>query len=156
MRRMGGDRGSLSVEYVIVAPLFLIVFSLIFAFFRVTQLDGLLDSGARDAARAVSIDPDLSASSVHAVALNSVAEEVNGGLGGCDRTTVHVKVVGLDPKTFEITDQGDLHPGDIARVTVTCRYSLSDLGLPIPGLSGMKATAVFASIVDPNRSVTGQ
>jgi Flp pilus assembly protein TadG len=156
MARRARDGGSLAIEYVIVAPLFLIVFALIFAYARVVELDGLLDAGARDAARAVSIDPDLSATSVHDVAVKSVAGELGQGAGGCDSKSVSVTVVGLNAQTLQVNDTGDLHPGDIARVTVTCTYSLSDLGLPIPGLSGLTSTSVFASIVDPNRSVTDQ
>ncbi|WP_375493223.1 TadE/TadG family type IV pilus assembly protein [uncultured Jatrophihabitans sp.] len=147
------DRGSLALEYVIVAPLFLIVFGLVFAFFRVTQLNSLLDAGARDAARAVSIDPDLSYSSVLRVAQESVKFELNGGLGGCNRDNVSVDVRSLNAKTYQAYPKGtDLHPGDVARILVSCTYSLSDLGLPIPGLSGLHATSVFAAMVDPNRS----
>jgi hypothetical protein len=153
-RRRSDARGSLAVEYVIVAPLFLIVFGLIFAFARVSQLDGLLDAGARDAARAVSIAPNLSAGDVLRVAQESVRDELGSGAGGCNQDNVQVQVDGLDPDTGEVVSAGDLEPGEIARVTVTCRYSLSDLGVPVPGLSGLKASAVFASIIDPDRSQT--
>jgi Flp pilus assembly protein TadG len=147
------DRGSLAIEYVIVAPLFLMVFALIFAFARVSELDGLLDSGARDAARAVSVSPDLSASKVHQVALDSLQQELGGGSGGCNRGTVSVTVVGLNPTT-NAEDTDPLEPGDIATVTASCHYSLSGLGLPVPGLSNLKKTAVFSAIIEPNRSTT--
>ena len=151
---MSDDRGSLAIEYVIVAPLFLIVFGLIFSFARVSQLDGRLDAGARDAARAVSIAPDLGSGSVLRVAQESVRDELGSGAGGCNSDNVVVRVDGLDPDTGGVVSNGDLQPGEIARVTVTCKYSLSDLGLPIPGLSGLTASAVFASIIDPDRSQT--
>lgn len=145
------ERGSLAIEYVIVAPLFLLVFALIFAFARASQLDGLLDAGARDAARAVSIAPDLSAQSVQNVALASVKGELRGGAGGCNADNVSVTVVAIDVESG-VRDTGDLQPGEIAQVTVVCHYSLADLGLPVPGLSDLRATSVFASIIDPNRT----
>ena len=146
------DGGSLAIEYVIVAPLFLIVFALIFAFARVQDLDGLLDAGARDAARAVSIAPNLSHDAVQAVARDSVKGELGQGTGGCTADNVKVEVVGVDPISRAQT--ADLAPGQTAVVTVTCNYSLDDLGLPVPGLSDLQASAVFASPVDPNRSVS--
>lgn len=145
------DRGSLAIEYVIVAPLFLIVFGLIFAFARISQLDGLLDAGARDAARAVSSAPTaaLTPDGARQVATDAVTGELGSGDGGCSK--VSVQVVGYNVDTG-IEDEGSLQPGDIAKVTVTCTYSLSDVGLPVPGLTGLTASAVFASLVDPNRS----
>lgn len=142
------ERGSIAVEYVIVAPLFLLMFALIFAYARVSQLDGLLDAGTRDAARAVSEAPDLT--QAHAVALQAVQTELGGGSGGCDAGNVTVTVMGVDPDTGATST--DLKPGDTAVVTSSCQYSLSDLGLPVP-LGSLTARSVFASVVDPNRSV---
>lgn len=144
------DTGSIAVEYVIVAPLFLLLFALIFAYARVGQLDGVLDAGTRDAARAVSEAPDLA--QAQQVASDAVKAELSSdsGTGGCNAGNVSVKVVGVDPDTGSTSTQ--LKPGDTAIVTSTCAYSLSDLGLPVP-LGSLTARSVFASVVDPNRSV---
>lgn len=148
-RRQRAERGSLALEYVIVAPLFLIVFALIFSYARVSQLDGTLDAGTRDAARAVSQAPDLGAA--HAVALNAVKSALGrGGNGGCNAGNVSVSVEGYPPGSNAPTP--DLQPGYTVTVTSTCHYSLSDLGLPLP-IPELTATSQFSSVIDPNRSV---
>jgi Flp pilus assembly protein TadG len=146
--RRDADRGSLALEYVIVAPLFLIVFALIFAYARVGQLNGTLDAATRDAARQVTQLPDLG--DAQAVATATVQQELGSGSGGCNRGDVTVGVDAVSPTGAN--DGAQPQPGDTVTVTATCSYTLSDLGLPFP-MPSMRATSQFSSVVDPNRSV---
>lgn len=146
---MSRDRGSLALEYVIVAPLFLFLFALIFSYARISQLDGTLDAGTRDAARAVSQAPDLGAA--HQIALDAVKAALGGGSnGGCSASNVSVTVVGHAPGSSAPTQ--NLQPGDTVTVTSTCHYSLADLGLPVP-MPDLTASSQFSSVIDPNRTV---
>ncbi|HVU91344.1 MAG TPA: TadE/TadG family type IV pilus assembly protein [Jatrophihabitans sp.] len=141
------DRGSLAIEYVIAAPLLLLVFALIFAFARVGEVDGQLDSATRDAARTVTQLPDLSQAA--AVAHRVVADQLGSeGEGGCSAGTVRVAVTATRPD-----GQPDAvpAPGDTVTVTSSCPYSLTDLGLPVP-MGDLTAHSQFSSVVDPNRS----
>jgi Flp pilus assembly protein TadG len=140
------ERGSLALEYVLVAPLFLILFALIFAFARVTLLQGLLDSATRDAARQVTQLADLGQADT--AAQQTVKDDLGGGSGGCNKGNVDVVVRAVNPvgKVDNVPQ-----PGDTVTVTATCSYTLSDLGLPLP-MPRMTAHAQFSSMVDPNRS----
>jgi Flp pilus assembly protein TadG len=140
------DRGSLAIEYVIAAPLLLIVFGLIFAYARIVQLEGELDSATRDAARAVTQLPDLSQS--QSVAQRLVAEQLGGGEGGCNSGSVRVTVSAQRPDGQPDAIPG---PGDTVTVAASCPYSLAGLGLPVP-MPGRTAHSQFSSVVDPNRS----
>lgn len=147
-RAMRRAHGSLALEYVLTAPLFLIVFALIFAFARVTLLQGLLDSATRDAARQVTQLADLSQAGT--VAKQTVAADLGGGAGGCNAADVIVTVRAVNP-----AGQVDNvpQPGDTVTVFASCGYTLSDLGLPVP-MPHMTARAQFSSMVDPNRSAS--
>lgn len=146
MARGSSERGSLAIEYVITAPLVLLVFALIFAYARVSQLEGLLDAGTRDAARTVTQLPDLS--QAQPVARRVVADELGKGAGGCSKDNVTVAVSAVTPDGHP---DNAPQPGDTVTVTATCGYSLSDLGLPVP-MPQMTARSQFSSLIDPNRS----
>jgi Flp pilus assembly protein TadG len=145
------ERGSIALEYVIVAPLFLIVFALIFAFARVEQLDGKLDSATRDAARQVTQLQDLDLGSARQAAQQTVEDDLGGGAGGCSSANVVVEVTAIRPDGT--TETAAARPGDTITVVARCGYTLSDLGLPVP-MPHMTAAAQFSAMVDPNRSVT--
>jgi hypothetical protein len=144
-RRQARDEGSLSLEWVIVAPLFLIVFALIWGFARVGQAHGQLDAATRDAARQVTQLADLSQAAT--VATQTINQELAGS--SC-RSPVSVQ---LDVTSPSGQDLGPAipQPGDIVTVISDCTYSLADLGVPF-GPGDLHATARFSSIVDPNRS----
>ena len=145
-RRHPDDRGSLAIEYVMTAPLLLLVFALIFAFARVGQLDSQLDAGTRDAARAVTQLPDLS--QAQSVAKRIVVDQLAGGESHCDASSVQVEVsaVRADGSSDPVPQ-----PGATVTVSASCPYSLSDLGLPIP-FPEQTARSELSSVVDPNRS----
>jgi Flp pilus assembly protein TadG len=141
------DRGSIAIEYVIAAPLVLLVFALIFAFARVGEVNGQLDTATRDAARTVTQLPDLT--QAQQVAQRVVADQLGTeGEGGCSAGTVTVHVTATRPDGKE--DQFPV-PGDTVTVTASCPYSLADLGLPVP-MGDLTAHSQFSSVVDPNRT----
>jgi Flp pilus assembly protein TadG len=144
------ERGSIALEYVIVAPLFLIVFALIFAFARVSQLTGTLDSATRDAARQVTQLQNLDPGTVRHAAQQTVEDDLGDGAGGCSSANVIVAVSATRPDGTAET--GAIEPGDTVTVSAHCGYTLSDLGLPVP-MPHMTARSQFSAMVDPNRSV---
>jgi hypothetical protein len=133
-----GDAGSLSLEYVLTAPLILLVFGLIFAFGLIAETNGVLDAGTRDAARAAS------RSATYAQALQAaeriVREEVGTGSDTCLRTL-----------TVALTPAGELRPGETLTVRSSCTYALGDSIGGIPG--SLSVSSAFSSMVDPNRGL---
>lgn len=135
--RVRDERGALSVEYVIVTPLFFLVFALIFVYARVAQVNGVLDAGTRDAAR-VATQAGSYAQAVDA-ATRVVREEVGTGSRRC-------------LATLEVSVSPDFRPGRTITVTATCRYPISDAA--IPGAPGeLRVRSEFSSVLDPNRTV---
>lgn len=120
-----------------VAPGLLLIFALIFAYGRVGQVNGTLESGTRDAARSVTL-----------------ARSYDDAL---DRA----KVVLLDAmkdapqscqNTLKVDIIGDYQPGEPVTVRSHCSYDLSDLGLPgAPGQ--LEAESSFTSMLDPYRGL---
>jgi Flp pilus assembly protein TadG len=149
-RVRSAERGSIALEYVIVAPLFLIVFALIFAFARVSQLSGTLDSATRDAARQVTQLQNLDLGAVGHAAQQTVEDDLGSGAGGCSSANVVVEVTATRPDGSP--DRGAAQPGDTITVNAHCGYTLSDLGLPVP-MPHMTARSQFSAMIDPNRSV---
>ena len=147
MRGHGSDHGSIAIEYVIAAPLVLLVFALIFAFARVGEVNGQLDTATRDAARTVTQLPDLT--QARQIAQRVVADQLGAeGEGGCSASTVKVDVTATRPDGHSDDFPA---PGDTVTVTASCPYSLADLGLPIP-MGDLTAHSQFSSVVDPNRT----
>ena len=147
MRGEDSDHGSIAIEYVIAAPLVLLVFALIFAFARVGEVNGQLDTATRDAARTVTQLPDLT--QARQIAQRVVADQLGAeGEGGCSASTVKVDVTATRPDGHPDDFPA---PGDTVTVTASCPYSLADLGLPIP-MGDLTAHSQFSSVVDPNRT----
>jgi Flp pilus assembly protein TadG len=138
---MSRDRGSLSIEYVIITPFVFLVFGLIYAFGRVSAVDGSLDTGTRDAARAASLAADPA--QAQDVAERAVRAEIGNGTSTC-RSTLSVEIT---PKNFAA--------GDTITVQASCRYDLSDI-LYLPSVVAPGTITVhsqFSAVVDPNRSL---
>jgi len=137
--RRPDDRGSIAVELAFVAPIFLLLLSLLYAYARVSQVNGTLDAGTRDAARAASQARTIDDA-------QEQAEEIvrsSLGSGGSQRCldTLQARVVGA------------FAAGVPVKVRSTCRYSLDDLGLPgVPG--EVTVSSSFTSPVDPGRGLT--
>ncbi|MGL5811293.1 MAG: TadE/TadG family type IV pilus assembly protein [Nocardioides sp.] len=131
------ERGSLAIELAMIAPGLLLLLALIYAYGRVGQVNGLVESGTRDAARSATIARSETAAGVRAEAV--VREAIAAAPSGC-RSTLQVRIV------------GGFEPGEPVTVVSSCRYSLSDLGLPgAPG--SVRASSSFTSMLDPYRGV---
>ena len=137
MNRAHSDRGSISTEVVIIAPIALVLLCLIALVGRTTTARQSLDGAARDAARAASLQRDPAGA---AEAARTAAATVLATTGTtCASTTVEV-----DTSRFE--------PGGQITVTVGCAVALSDLGLlGLPGTRNLSATST--SPVDTYRAV---
>ena len=134
----------MSLEWVIVAPLFLIVFALIWGFAGVGEVHGQLDSAT---VTLLARPPSWPTSDAATVAAKTINQELASS--SCQRPVgVQLDVTSPSGQYFgPATPQ----PGDTVTVISTCTYSLADLGVPF-GPGDLHATARFSSIVDPNRS----
>ena len=116
--REGGrrcERGSISVELVVLAPGLALLLLLIAAGARVVEVQGHIDGAARDAARAAS----LARSATQAVqAAQQAARADLGPTSLCAPRTVAVQVAGYPAVPLSIA------PGAVT-VTVTCEVNTS-------------------------------
>lgn len=132
------DRGSIAVELAFVAPIFLLLLSLLYAYARVAQVNGTLDAGTRDAARAASQARTIDDAQEQAEQI--VRSSLGTGSQRC-LDTLQARVVGAFAAGLPV------------KVRSTCRYSLDDLGLPgVPG--EVTVSSSFTSPVDPGRGLT--
>ena len=131
------ERGSLTVELVVLTPVLLIMALAMLAFGRVAETRQQVIEAARAGAEAASIAPDVAS----AEAASGAA--ATGGGGGLSRTCT-------DP--IVITDASQFHPGGYVTVTVLCRVPLADVA--VPGMPGSTVvTASSTAPIDPYRSV---
>lgn len=131
------DRGSLTVELVVLTPVLLVVALTMVAFGRVAEARQQVVEAARAGAEAASVLPTavsaLSGSDVEA----AVATTDRG------RTCAEHQVV---------TDVSHFYPGGYVTVTVICQVPLSDVALPgLPGSTIVRASSTAP--IDPYRSV---
>jgi hypothetical protein len=142
--RRRDERGSLAVEMAMIAPGLLFIIALVYAYGRVGQVNGVMESGTRDAARSATLARSQGDAERRAQA--AVADALKAAPPSC-RDHVTVTVVGADPD----------HPGAFVRgapirVEASCRYDISDLGLPgAPG--SLTSRSTFTSMLDPYRGV---
>jgi Flp pilus assembly protein TadG len=116
LARRRGERGSLSVELVVLAPALAVLLLLLGAGGRVVEVQGHIDGAARDAARAAS----LGRSSLLASQLARQAAVADlGPTSWCAPRSIAVQVSGYPPA-------GPLPAGgaDVA-VTVSCEVNMS-------------------------------
>lgn len=122
----GGERGSMSVEMIVLVPVLLLIVMIAVAGGRLVSAEGMVQAAARDAARAASIE--RSAGEADAAARRSLAAA----------DTANARCSGG-------VDVGGFGRGGTVTATVSCRVELSDLGLVfLPG-----ATTVTASSTAP-------
>jgi Flp pilus assembly protein TadG len=113
--RVRAERGSMTVEFVILAPLLLVLMLFIVLAGRVVEAHGEVDGAARDAARAASVA--LSPAGAAQAADQAVADDVNGWCS-------NPEVQGFVPGSNTVT------------VTLKCHLDLSFIGggkIPISG-----------------------
>ncbi|MER6030688.1 TadE/TadG family type IV pilus assembly protein [Streptomyces sp. NPDC001851] len=138
-RRAGHDRGSASLEVVVIAPAIIALLGLMIAFGRVIDADGAVDAAAHAAARAASLERDAARAQAQAQA--AAQDSLSGDGVTCQTTDVLVDTSGYF-----------LDVGQTATVTATisCTARLSDIALP--GLPGSKTlTATWTSPIDTYR-----
>lgn len=119
-----------------VAPALLLILALIYAYGRVAQVNGMMESGTRDAARSVTMSRSYDDAKQRAKQV--VREALSRGPGSC-----------LDALT--VTVSPNFAPDEPITVRATCRYDVSDIGLP--GLGSLRSESTFTSMTDPNRGV---
>ena len=114
--RLAGDRGSISVELVVLAPALALLLLLLGAGGRVVEVQGHIDGAARDAARAAT----LGRSQLEAGQLARQAALADlGATSWCAQRSITVLVSGY-PATGPLpADAGDLS------VTVSCEVNMS-------------------------------
>lgn len=140
---MTAQRGSVSVEMVIVAPALLLLFSLALFAGRVALAGQAVQAAAFEAAREASIARQVGPAQAAATAAANRTLAQDG--------------LRCSPSQVTVTTSGfDTPPGEPGSVTarVSCRVSMADLALPgIPGERLMTATAT--SPIDTYRSRAG-
>jgi Flp pilus assembly protein TadG len=114
------DRGSLSVELVIVTPGLVLLLLLVGAAGRVVEAQGHLDGAARDAARAASIAPSPQQASQAAL---QAAQADLGQSSWCTANSVQALVAG-----FPAAGQ-PVPAGQDVTATVTCDVNMSPFTL---------------------------
>ena len=119
-----GERGSMSVEMIVLVPVLLLIVMIAVAGGRLVSAEGMVQAAARDAARAASIERSAGEADAAARRSLAAADTANAQCSG-----------GVDVGGF----------GRGGTVTATGRVELSDLGLVfLPG-----ATTVTASSTAP-------
>jgi Flp pilus assembly protein TadG len=138
-RLVGPESGTgIVVELIILAPLFMMLISLVAFTGRMTQARSAVDGAARDGARAASL-----ARSARGAAI-AASQAVDGDLSGAQRVRC---------ATWSISTSG-FAPGGQVTVSVRCTVPLRDLALlRLPG--SMTLTASYPAPVDRYRGVAG-
>jgi Flp pilus assembly protein TadG len=122
-----GEHGSMSVEAVLLAPVFLLFLLLLVGAGRIVEAQGEVNGAARDAARAASVERDFGAAQS---AANTAARAV---LGDCQGSPA-VSMAG-----------SDWREGGSVRVQVTCQVDLSS----VAGFGFVPAKQMTGSAVVP-------
>jgi Flp pilus assembly protein TadG len=138
-RRGGGNRqrGSLTVELVVLTPVIVVFVLTALAFGRFELAREQVIGAARAAAEAASVAPDSGVA--QSAAVTAATPIVVGGAHSCTHLNV---VAGTE----------NFAPGGSVRVTVTCQISFADLLVPgMPGHADVQA--VVSAPIDPFRSV---
>jgi Flp pilus assembly protein TadG len=130
------QRGSVTIELVLVTPIFVLLLLFIVALGRAADADIQVQDAAHAAARAATL-------AAYPAAAQAAAEQA---------ATASLTQAGVSCQSFAVDAAvGDLAPGSTVRVTVTCTVGLADVsGINLPGARTVSAT--YASIVDRYRS----
>ncbi len=131
MTAEGDERGSMSVELVLLTVPLVIIMLFVVALGRLSSARNQVDEAARDAARQASLYYRSGSD-----ATRQGSAMANQDLSGLDCAN---RVVDVDTST--------LHPGGTVTVTVSCHVPLGDLVLlKVPGTRTVTATST--SVVD--------
>ncbi|UYM04951.1 TadE/TadG family type IV pilus assembly protein [Solicola gregarius] len=144
---MATERGTASLELVILAPVMFAVLSLILVFGRYAETEGKIDQAARDGARAATAQN--SRSEAETIARKVVDEALEDAPDSC-RDNVDVTFE-LGPKAYEQDASDDPSEVSYISVRVRCDVDLTDLG-PLP-LDSATIDQTFTSPLDRYRGV---
>jgi Flp pilus assembly protein TadG len=134
----GDERGSVTVELVLVTPLLILLLLFVVALGRVASARIDVNGAAAQAARAASIARDPES------ATNAAQATATAALAGDHVTCANLQVA---------TDTGGFGAGGTVAVTVTCNVDLADLaGLRLPASTAISARSV--SVVDTYREAS--
>jgi Flp pilus assembly protein TadG len=140
------ERGTASLELVIVAPFLLALMMLIIAFGRYAQTENLIDQAARDGARAAT------AQNVRADVPKTVDQVVKDAMANAPASCRDSAVADppkLTKTAFDLPDANNPLAIDTVTVRVHCILDLSDLAaLP---LKKVEITRTFTSPLDRYR-----
>jgi len=135
---MRNERGSVTVELVLVTPLLILLLLFIVALGRLASARIDVNGAAAQAARAASIarDPESATSAAKQTATGALADD-------------HVTCANL----AVATDTSGFSAGGTVAVTITCNVDLADLaGLRLPASTAISARSV--SVVDTYREAS--
>jgi Flp pilus assembly protein TadG len=131
------EKGSLTVELVVLTPVLVLVVLVVVAFGRVAEARQQVVEAARAGAEAASVQP------------SGVAAEQEAELEATVGTSDHALTCATETVT---TDIRHFVPGGQVTVTVACRVPLADLSVSwLPGSTTVQATSTAP--IDPYRSV---
>lgn len=119
------ERGTASLELVIVAPILLALMMLIIAFGRFAQTENMVDQAARDAARAATAQNTRA--DVPRVVDAVVKDAMSEAPQSC-RDSAAADPPVLSPGAFGLPDPDNPLAMETVTVTVRCTLDLSDLG----------------------------
>jgi Flp pilus assembly protein TadG len=131
------ERGSLTVELVVLTPVLLMVALAVVTFGRVAEARQQVVEAARAGAQAAVVAPDPTSAQAESA--------VDAAIGTSDhaRTCAEHQVV---------TDVSHFFPGGYVTVTVVCQVPLADVAVPgMPGSTTVQASSTAP--IDPYRSV---
>jgi len=135
---MRNERGSVTVELVLVTPLLILLLLFVVALGRLASARIDVNGAAAQAARAASIarDPESASNAAKQTATAALADD-------------HVTCANL----AVATDTSGFSAGGTVAVTITCNVDLADLaGLRLPASTAISARSV--SVVDTYRAAS--
>jgi len=131
LRRRAGragdrDRGSMTTEFVVLAPIVIVIVLLVVGLGRYAHGKQLVEQAAAAAARAASLT--ASGAQAQTRAARAAAGSLSDAGLSCTGITANV-------------DTGSFRPGGVVTVTITCTADLSGLALSgLPGTATVTAT----------------
>lgn len=137
--RLRDDRGALSLEAMILLPVLISVLLLVIAFGRIQTSGNAVDTAARNAARAASLERNATAA--HRAG-TQMARDVLADQGlECTTSFTDISTAGFSAPIGEAAT---------TTATVNCTVRLSDIGLPgLPGAKTLESS--FTSSIDSFR-----
>lgn len=145
MTRRAGERGSTSLELVLLAPALLAIMLLVAAFGRHAHVQGYVDQAARDAARTATATRD--GQTAKQAVEDTIAADLDSAPKSCRESATHD--VSSSTGSFQTSSPYNAAPiGDdpglvVLTVTVSCDVDVNDLSFI--GIGHLTLTSTFSS-----------